>query len=193
MKLVNFQDGLIDVCVRYGHGVYENLDSHWLMNEILYPVCHPNYQRQHGIYSLNDLVRAELIEDVLPDMNWEIWFDMLHKEKSSSPIRYDGSQFVMEGVLASQGVALVKHSLAQRFINEGKLVRIDNYAVQSRYSYFFMCAEKGNFRYQKNHCISRLDRRSSGQLLCNRSRANKTYAKLPQQQSGLFKTTGITL
>jgi LysR family glycine cleavage system transcriptional activator len=184
-ELVNFQDGLIDVCVRYGHGVYENLDSHWLMNEILYPVCHPNYQHQHGIYTLNDLVRAELIEDVLPDMNWEIWFDMLDKEKSPSPIRYDGSQFVMEGVLASQGVALVKHSLAQRFINEGKLVRIDNYAVQSRYSYF-LCAPKGYFRYQK---ITAFHDWIADQVdnFCLTDREQINLRELPQQQAGLFK------
>ncbi len=147
-ELVKFQDGLIDVCIRYGHGDYPNLESRWLMDEILYPVCHPNYQKQNSIYTIHDLIRAELIEDVLPDMSWEIWFDMLEATKAPATIKYDGSQFVMEGALASQGVALVKHSLAQRFINEGKLVRIDNRAVRSRFSYF-LCAPNGYIRYSK--------------------------------------------
>ncbi len=34
------------------------------MDEVFYPACHPIYQKEHGIYSVQDLNKAELIEDL---------------------------------------------------------------------------------------------------------------------------------
>jgi len=147
-ELIDFQDGLVDICVRYGHGQYSNVESVWLMDEILYPVCHPNYQEQHHIFDIEDLIRVDLIEDVWPDMNWSLWFDKMNLRSGQTSIKYDGSQFVMEGALAAQGVALAKHSSACRYITEGKLVRIGKYGVKSRYSYY-LCAPKGYFHREK--------------------------------------------
>ncbi|MDG3085904.1 LysR substrate-binding domain-containing protein [Vibrio hannami] len=147
-ELVNFQDGLIDICIRYGHGDYPELEAVKLMDEILYPVCHPSYQEEKGIWKTEDLVKADLIEDVWPDMTWSLWFEELEQNESQVSLKYDGSQFVMEGALAAQGVALVKHSLAYRYLQEGKLVRIGEQAAKSRYSYF-LCAPAGYFRRDK--------------------------------------------
>ncbi|WP_375748531.1 LysR substrate-binding domain-containing protein [Vibrio sp. HN007] len=147
-ELVNFQNGLIDICVRYGRGNYSGLETIKLMDEVLYPVCHPSYQEDHGLYETEDLIRADLIEDVWPDMTWSLWFEKLRHTKPCASIKYDGSQFVMEGALAAQGVALVKHSLAYRYLQEGKLVRIGSKAAKSEYSYF-ICAPSGYFRRDK--------------------------------------------
>lgn len=74
-ELVDFQDGLVDICIRYGHGKYTNVESLWLTDEILYPVCHPSYQEQHQLFDVSDLCNVDLIEDVWPDMNWSLWFE----------------------------------------------------------------------------------------------------------------------
>jgi DNA-binding transcriptional LysR family regulator len=147
-ELVNFKDGLVDIGIRYGRGNYENVETVWLMDEVLYPMCHPSYQQEHHLYQLSDLVNADLIEDVIPDMDWSHWFDIMGLPSRPSSFKYDGSQFVMEGALAAQGVALVKHSLARRYLQEGKLVRIGNHVVKSMYSYY-LCAPKGYFRREK--------------------------------------------
>ncbi|MFC1235143.1 LysR substrate-binding domain-containing protein [Vibrio sp. F74] len=147
-ELVNFQDGLVDICIRYGHGQYTNVESVWLMDEILYPVCHPSYQQRHQLFDVSNLSKVDLIEDVWPDMNWSIWFETMQLSTGHASIEYDGSQFVMEGALSAQGVALVKHSLANRYLREGNLVRIGDKAVKSRYSYY-LCAPKGYFRREK--------------------------------------------
>ncbi|WP_087021841.1 LysR substrate-binding domain-containing protein [Thaumasiovibrio subtropicus] len=147
-ELITFQNDAIDLCVRYGHGEYPNVESHWLMDEALYPACHPSYLAKHKINSLACLCSADLIEDMVPDVEWKLWFDALGMESLSANVIYDGSQYVMESVLAAQGVALVKHSIADRFIKEGKLVRIGDRAIKSSYSYF-LCAPKGHFRREK--------------------------------------------
>ncbi|MGF1709134.1 LysR substrate-binding domain-containing protein [Vibrio kagoshimensis] len=147
-RLVTFEDSSVDLCIRYGQGKYPNLESTLLMEEIIYPVCHPIYQEKHKIYDIDDLSRAELIEDSWPDMDWEHWLTTFSKVGKQSSIKYDGSHFVLEGALSVQGVALVKHSLARRYIEEGKLVRIGNKAMKPKYKYF-LCAPKGYFKRKK--------------------------------------------
>ncbi|MGX9417532.1 LysR substrate-binding domain-containing protein [Vibrio sp. RC27] len=146
--MVDFQDGSIDVCIRYGDGNYPHLETIWLMDEILYPVCHPSYQEELSLYDISDLSKADLIEDVWPDMTWGLWFEKMQMCSAQASLKYDGSQFVMEGALAAQGVALVKHSLTYRYLHESKLVRIGNRAVKSKYSYY-LCAPKGSFHREK--------------------------------------------
>ncbi|EKO3381750.1 LysR substrate-binding domain-containing protein [Vibrio fluvialis] len=146
--LVNFQDSSVDVCIRYGRGDYKNVHSEWLMDEVLYPVCHPIYQQQHNIYQLDDLVRADLIEDIWPDMDWGLWLRNLGYHSSKSTLQYNGSQFVLEGALAVQGVALVKHATACRYIEEGKLVQVGNVALKPRFQ-FYLCAPSGYFKRPK--------------------------------------------
>lgn len=146
--LVNFQDSSVDVCIRYGSGDYKNVRSEWLMDEVLYPVCHPIYQQQHKIYQLDDLVRADLIEDIWPDMDWGVWLRNLGYDSSKPTLQYNGSQFVLEGALAVQGVALVKLATVCRYIEEGKLVQIGNVALKPRFQ-FYLCAPNGYFKRPK--------------------------------------------
>ncbi|WP_394247789.1 LysR substrate-binding domain-containing protein [Vibrio profundi] len=147
-KLINFEDSSVDICIRYGVGDYSNIESRWLMDEVIYAVCHPLYQEQHGIHSIHDLHRAELIEDMWPDMDWNLWLDAAGAKAGRTTLKFDGSHFVLEAALSVQGVALVKHSLAYRYLQENKLVRISNIALRPRYNYF-LCAPAGYFNRDK--------------------------------------------
>lgn len=146
--LVSFQDSQIDLCVRYGLGRYPNLESQWLMDEAFYPACHPMYQKEHGIYSIEDLSKAELIEDVWPDLDWNMWLARLGHSAAKPALKYSGSHLVLEAALSLQGVALVKHSLAYQYFRTGKLVRIGDIAIKPRFAYY-LCAPKGYLKRPK--------------------------------------------
>ncbi|KOO04066.1 LysR substrate-binding domain-containing protein [Vibrio nereis] len=152
-ELVDFQNSNLDLCIRYGPGHYPNVETKLLMEELLYPVCHPIYQQQHGIYDLSDLTGADLIEDYWRDIDWGIWLQNVGYKAHKPTLKYNGSHFVLEGALAVQGVALAKHTLAQRYIEEGKLVRIGNLAQRTDYNYF-LCAPSAYFKREKirNFC-----------------------------------------
>lgn len=147
-QLADFQNSSLDLCIRYGPGNYPNLTSKLLFEELLYPVCHPIYQEQHGIYDLSDLTGADLIEDYWRDLDWGIWLNNVGHKASKPTLKYNGSHFVLEGALAVQGVALAKHTLAQRYIEEGKLVRIGNLAQTTDYKYF-LCAPRAYYQREK--------------------------------------------
>lgn len=148
--LVDFQNSSVDLCIRYGPGQYSNVESRFLMEELLYPVCHPIYQQQHDIYELSDLTGADLIEDYWPDMNWGNWLQNVGYKRQKPTLKYNGSHFVLEGALAVQGVALAKHSLVHRYIKEGKLVRIGHLAQRTDFNYF-LCAPSAYFKREKIH------------------------------------------
>ncbi|MDO6708973.1 LysR substrate-binding domain-containing protein [Photobacterium sp. 1_MG-2023] len=148
VELVDFEQSPLDLCIRYGKGEYPNLSSLWLMDDLLFPVCHPLYQKENQIDDLKDLHRAHLIGDLWPDMNWERWLSTVGVTGGPSLLSYDGANFVLEGALAVQGVALARHSLAQRYLEEGTLIRIGNVAVRPPFSYY-LCAPEGYFRRDK--------------------------------------------
>jgi LysR family glycine cleavage system transcriptional activator len=147
-ELVSFQDSQIDLCVRYGSGKYPNLESQWLMNEAFYPACHPVYQQQHGIFEIEDLNKAELIEDLWPDLDWNMWLKKVGQNAAKPALKYSGSHLVLEAALSLQGVALVKHSLAYQYFRTGKLVRIGDVAIKPKFAYY-LCAPKGYLQRPK--------------------------------------------
>lgn len=148
-RLVNFQNDLVDISIRHGTGNYADCESVWLMDEVIYPVCHKNYQKEKQLYDLSDLIKADLIEEISPDKDWPSWLETMNLPVVNASLQYEGSQFVMDAALAAQGVALVKHSFAQRYIQDGQLVRIGNKAVKSRYSYY-LCSLRNHANREKN-------------------------------------------
>jgi LysR family glycine cleavage system transcriptional activator len=138
--LVDFRQDRVDLCVRFGTGSYPDLTSKFLMHDHLYPVAHPNYLKVNKISTIADLDRATLIEDARPDMNWDLWFESTgtSANKPKPAIRYKGAHVVLEGALAGQGVAMVRHSLAWKFIEQGLIQKVDRYEVRSGYSYYLV-------------------------------------------------------
>jgi LysR family glycine cleavage system transcriptional activator len=150
-RLVDFSKDPVDVAIRYGEGNYDSLQSVWLMDELLYPAVHPSYQARFGINNLDDLKHGGLLEDIVPDMDWHTFFAKLGLSDPTISMMFDGSQYIVEAALAGQGVALVKHSLATRFIESKHLVRIGDKGVKSLYSYYFCTANA----YKKREKVER--------------------------------------
>ena len=149
-SLVNFNRDRVDLCVRYGLGEYEGLQSELVMHDYLYPVCHPLFLQQRRIESIEDLCECDLLEDTQPDMSWEAWLKQFgaRMQMDKSSVKYAGVHFVVEGALAVQGVAMVRHSIAWRYLQQGTLVRLFDKQLQSRFSYF-LCAPPSHFSRPK--------------------------------------------
>ncbi|MDA7746162.1 LysR substrate-binding domain-containing protein [Psychromonas sp.] len=149
-SLVDFAKEQVDLCIRFGPGNYPDIHSEFLMSDHLYPVCHPLYLKEHNIKSLNDIQNARLIEDARPDMDWAHWLKIagIITDKMTPSLQYQGAHMVIEGALAVQGVALVRHSLAWKYIQQGLLVKIGNIEICSSYSYW-LCGPEAYFNREK--------------------------------------------
>ncbi|MFT6122340.1 MAG: LysR family glycine cleavage system transcriptional activator [Oleiphilaceae bacterium] len=148
--LTNFKTQDIDICVRYGVGQYQDVETVPLMGDHLYAACHPSYKKEKNIEQLSDLKSCLLLEDARPDMNWEYWLKQLKVEAALYPsaLKYEGSNLVVEGAIASQGIALVRHSLTAKFINSGALVKLFNKHVSSNLIYCLAAPEQ-HFKRKK--------------------------------------------
>lgn len=149
-KLIDFQLEPVDLAIRFGEGVYPGLQSEFLMHDYLYPVAHPLFLEKYPIKAPEDLCQCHLLEDTQHDMSWQTWLTGIgcSIQLSPSSIQYSGVHFVLEGALAVQGVALVRHSVASRYIEQGTLVRLFDDVVKSRFSYW-LCAPPSHFRREK--------------------------------------------
>ncbi len=142
-SLIDFRQERVDLCVRYGRGEYSDLQSIKLMDDHIYPVCHPLYLQQYPLLSLDDLSAHTLIEDARPDMDWPYWLQLagFAHYKAKASLKYQGAHMVIEGALAVQGIALVRHSLAWKYIQQGLLVKLGNVEVKPQYRYYLVAPE----------------------------------------------------
>ncbi|MBU2864745.1 LysR family transcriptional regulator [Reinekea forsetii] len=148
--LVDFRSEPIDLCIRFGLGNYQGLHSELLLRDRLYPVCHPLYLESHPIETLSDVAKYDLIEDARPDMNWHYWLELagVSSSRVKPSLSYSGVHLVLEGALAVQGVALVRHSVAAKYIKQGLLVQLGDVEVESAFHYF-LCAPEPYFKRDK--------------------------------------------
>lgn len=149
-RRVDFNQDPVDLCIRFGLGDYEGLHTEHLMDDIIYPVCHPLYKEQLNIKEIDDLERCSLLEDIYPDLTLDKWLAITgasFSPKDSTNV-YSGSHLVVEGALAVQGVGFVRHSIAWRYIKQGLLVRLFDVAVRPDFRYF-LCAPPANFKREK--------------------------------------------
>lgn len=149
-SLIEFNRDGVDLCIRFGGGRYPGLHCELLMSDYLYPVCHPLYLQQHKIKQIDDLRQCHLLEDTRPDMFWQEWFDSagIVEPMQKPALQYDGAHFVVEGALAVQGVALVRHSVVSRFVEQGTLVKLFQHQVESQDRYW-LCAPPSHFKREK--------------------------------------------
>ena len=181
--LVDFAKEQVDLCIRFGLGNYEDLESRYLMADHLYPVCHPLYLKEHSIQSLEDLRHVRLIEDARPDMSWQYWLSLADVDLPAThpTLRYHGAHMVIEGALSVQGVALVRHSLAWKFIEQGLLVQVGDIEVRSGYGYW-LCAPAAYLKRPKSQLFAQWIAQQCDDFWSSSNRERLTSRKVIQAQ-----------
>ena len=74
---VDFSSGHVDVALRYGNGQYPVASAERIMNEIVSPVCTPEYRDKMGLHRVEDLARCQLIHEIGMPTTWERWFAIM--------------------------------------------------------------------------------------------------------------------
>ncbi|MEO8751124.1 MAG: LysR substrate-binding domain-containing protein [Casimicrobiaceae bacterium] len=126
----------IDIAVRYGTGSWPNATSDALAGELLFPVCSPQYKRQHKLRRPPDLVRCTLLRHL-----WQPWSPWLQaaglalREPTTGLILSDSSM-LLEAAEAGQGVALARSLFARDALDAGSLVRLFELQVPEANGYY---------------------------------------------------------
>ncbi len=112
-----------DVEIRFGGGVYPNLESRVLLDEPVFPVCTPAYlERCGGLDLPADLQRALLLRSALEP--WAPWFaaaGLSLSEPETGP-RFEDLALLYQAAADGHGVALARATLVRPLLEAGTLV-----------------------------------------------------------------------
>jgi DNA-binding transcriptional LysR family regulator len=149
-ELDAFAEGGVDLCIRFGGARYEGLRSDWFMDDWIYPVCHPQHPSISALKEPKDLEFCQVLVDSDSDVTWDQWFrsEGLTIDCPRYFTAYDASHYLVEGVLAGQGVGLLRHSLVAELVTNGSIVRLFGRVLKLNYRYFF-CAPAHHLQCNK--------------------------------------------
>ena len=132
----------IDLAIRFGEGGWAGLYSECLFKEKLFPVCSPLFRHK---------MRDKILMDKLGSLpllyasgkydQWSDWFEMANVrplKKKRGP-RFSDSVLLLQAAIEGQGIALVRNLLADDDLRAGRLVKLFDVSVPSRFNYFFVC------------------------------------------------------
>lgn len=130
-RSVDFQVERIDVGVRYGAGKWPNLTAVHLMDEVMFPVCAPNFALlKGGKLPPEVLDRCTLIHDHSmasdPDYpTWRMWLDAsgYTQVKTDHGLKINNSAAVLQAAIEGQGLALARSVMVRDDLESGRLIR----------------------------------------------------------------------
>ena len=135
----DLKSGEADVWIGFGTGPYPGLYSELLMRDWLFPVCSPEFARQHRLHDHAWFDGVPLMHSSYEP--WSLWFaaaGIMAKEPERG-VMFDNSALILQASIKGQGLGLVRHSLAYDDLIAGRLVRPFSAFVVSPMSYFFLC------------------------------------------------------
>lgn len=133
-------DDRFDVGIRLGLGRWPGLVADLIARESLSPVCAPALAAgSPPLREPADLRHARLLHDVPRDA-WRTWCERagLVDIDVQTGLAFDDASLVLQAARQGQGVALGRLTLAERDLNEGRLVRLFDLAVPNDYSYWLV-------------------------------------------------------
>jgi len=132
----------IDLAIRFGEGGWSDLYCECLFQERLFPVCSPQFQHE-----MADRIRMDKL-DSLPLLyasgKYDQWSDWLEAANVPAHTQKRGPRFsdfsaLLQAAIEGQGIALARNLLAEDDLRAGRLVKLFDVSVLSRFNYYFVC------------------------------------------------------
>ena len=149
----------VDLAILHGEGHWTQHESELLHDEVVFPVCSPDYlARQGPIETPADLARARLIElddDNWTWINWRVWLTEhdVSLALAGRALAISTYPLVVEAARQGHGVALGWQGHVDDDLASGALVRPLAAEVKTRFGYYFawpksrpLSAEAAGFR-----------------------------------------------
>lgn len=128
----------IDLGVRLGAGGWPGLHAVKLFDEVLTPVCTPEYAERLNLKTPADLARATLLRN--PWTPWARWFRAVGLDWPE-PVRgpkFDDGALLLRAASRGDGVALGRQWLAIDEVRAGRLVTPFDLAVRDEFAYWLV-------------------------------------------------------
>jgi DNA-binding transcriptional LysR family regulator len=137
-SLVDPNTSDVDACIRVGPGDWPGVQAEWLLEQRIFPVCHPDWARK--LKSPADLRSVPVVRESHGMFDWDAWLKPNGLEKSAlgdGPVYSDGS-LCLDAAIAGQGVAMVWETLASHALETGQVVAPFPDRIGTGHSYWFV-------------------------------------------------------
>lgn len=137
--LARFDDGGVDLALRYGLGSWPGLTAHRLMGDSLFAAAAPALIERQNIRSVADIARLPLIADLSPQ-SWPDWFRAagLRRVRLAEMHSFSDASDALAAAVAGVGAVLARQRLAAGLIADGSLARLPGPTVPARNGYFLV-------------------------------------------------------
>ncbi len=151
-ELVDFTGGQADIGIRLGHGQWPGLHSVLLLREYVFPVCSPQFLKQHGKPEKPaDLLRYPLLRRYTQDITprWRDWFHAAGVKVRKMPRGnlFSDTSMAIQAALDDQGVALARSAHVNDDVLSGRLVKLFTVHCTSEVAYYVVCAEGQQYKH----------------------------------------------
>lgn len=136
---VDFEAEEIDAAIHVGRADWPDARCDLLMQEMVAPVCSPEFLRANPVHSPERLLSLPLINLASRPGAWEHWFQSLGIEaKLAGGMRFEQFSNVAQACIAGLGVALMPLFLIASELKNGQLVRAYEHEVESLSAYYLV-------------------------------------------------------
>jgi LysR family transcriptional regulator, glycine cleavage system transcriptional activator len=154
--------GQVDMAIRYGQGICNELEVKPFLPEKLYPVAHPALASQLTKESRRLGDAALLDVPLLHDSDvagWHEWFNArgIQFKPRAQDRRFEDYNLVLGAAEGGLGVALARAPFADAYLGRSQLVRVGRHEIDSARSFYFVHA-KGESRPEVLALIERMRR-----------------------------------
>lgn len=132
----------VDLCIRYGNGVWKNHRTVLLREVELFPVCSPAVAA--SLKELHDLLGAPLLY-ANDDNDWETWFSCVKMSNIPQIRHYMGNDLLaIETAANGFGVAIGDDATCRYYLDRGTLVRPFKERKKSNRSFYLIERNRPN-------------------------------------------------
>ncbi|WJS01904.1 LysR substrate-binding domain-containing protein [Roseibium aggregatum] len=130
---------LFDIDIRFGDGSWTDGVVAFLLNDPIIPVCHPDLALDPGKREIEALAEATRLDIMGVIDTWESFFRSHgHAVPKRNGLQVDQTLSALELAALGHGHALVLETLAQPYLDSGRLIRSSDKKIKSRHSYYLV-------------------------------------------------------
>jgi len=122
---VDFARDNIDCAIRLGSGDWPNATSTKLIDNVIVPVCSPEYLKGKKMKTPKDLLACNLLHIKRRPNDWNLWFSGIGLSVDVMPqgMMCENSEIAYSAAKEGLGIAMAQYFLVRDDIELGKLVR----------------------------------------------------------------------
>lgn len=138
VQLADMTGGMVDVAIRHGSGDYPGLDAALLFMPKLIAVASPALLIDGPLSGPADCLHYPLLQD-RDRADWPTWFEAHGLKSARNATKgpsYADDSLLIQGVIAGQGLAVVRDVYAARALETGSIMLAVDAPVPARAGYF---------------------------------------------------------